>query len=1134
MLRNIAKSGLKGRPRQTKILLVALILAFFFVTVSFLLLSTANQTRQDKRRDTFGDWQAVYANESPERLADIKASAGDIANVRLIGQDDAIGLVGAADEAFWAMSHIDVIEGRLPEALDEIVIEQGQLSYFQQAPQVGDTLRVAATIRHGDLEEDAQSEIIYQHIADLNSRFEEAIARHWDEVYQQFLVVMDQRFDGLEEEVGWTVEFQQSQGQEADFDEILAARIADTEEMRQAGIELFEQAPESPEDRLFYFRQYIAEKEQSAYQSMLENETQREIYSFPTEEEYQDFIYSYFGPGGLIRFAAEQFRQAGTVRTVPELEGFSGTTLQTRTRMFTTSDPYRYLNAHSMAYYFGEYLPRQYWPEFTEFNDLQLSQEAVMLRHMTIVGIIQDYHTMWDGPIHLYPTAFVTPQTGAALLDDALGQSRLESNRAHVAGHHIFLLDEDHPAGEGETYFINQLAKDAASGISEDLISRVLLLVFGLITGFSIFQISLVQLKKRQRKFALMRSIGATLSQIRRLMIWEAIIVLLIALPLGILLGFGVAWVLIRLNNQLMNDQVQLVFEGLWLIIGLVVTLIASLIGLFSPLRRLEDIPLRGQIEVIDQAATKQARQILGDQPIRQQSLSSINRRHYRFIRKQRLISSLLYSLILFILLGSLWLIYLSFQEYRSQVIDTDMPDFEFVRGHQVVGRYDRQMMEEIAQAVPIERQDLFIRGDKAFLWYDDIENNQLLNHLLGMLPESLQYDYYSTELVHVLPAEKLYLTQEAMVVDTFSLDTESDYIDRFRDIVSPDFDWDAFERGEQVILLSPGYELGDPPGQVAQANAERLSRAERMKALLQETGSGYLSYDSRRTPVLEHEPSFEGLTSITLTVPTGQLLTFDQAPSNTVTIHELPVGLVLKHLPRQGMWPLSDSLQNPVVLMSRQLMERVYPHRMHIWGFGFSSISRAHRSERYANTLIHLYLSDPTDEQALEIKRIGLEYDYAISNLYLIKQRLYAKGLQTSLIVGLLGLALLVVALQIQSTSARGMLEAERSRIGILQSLGVRSGEYRSTYLLDAFKRMLMAVLLTHIALVIVIGLYLLITRPERDVLLEMQISLSAYPWLIHGLIVVAFLFLGTIAAFLPLGNILKRQPVENIRSLQ
>lgn len=139
MLRQIATSGLKGRRRETRILLVALSLAFFFVAVSFVLLDTANTNRTLQRLSTFGQWQAVYINQPQSELGLIDENSEPV-QVQILGRDDRAGLVAAVDDDFRQMSHIKLIEEAWPESAYEMVIEQGQLSHFAETPQVGDTV----------------------------------------------------------------------------------------------------------------------------------------------------------------------------------------------------------------------------------------------------------------------------------------------------------------------------------------------------------------------------------------------------------------------------------------------------------------------------------------------------------------------------------------------------------------------------------------------------------------------------------------------------------------------------------------------------------------------------------------------------------------------------------------------------------------------------------------------------------------------------------------------------------------------------------------------------------------------------------------------------------------------------------
>lgn len=1136
MLRSIATSGLKGRPRQTRILFAALALAFFFVTLSFLLLSTANDNRDIKRKTTFGEWTAVYVSESDETAEALKEDYQRTASTRLIGTDQRLGLLGTADDDFWSMSHIRLVEGRLPQAINEVVLEVGQLSYFPVTPDIGDTFNTNLVLFFGEDDLEAQGSRLAAVGEEVMHRFRTEVAHHWEKMPDALQMAFEEDLRRVPQEAQQLMEYYSSIGEDKSKDEVVAELEADAVTRYEHLSAIFSEDPGTVETR---YRKIVEADEKASAENLAEvlsSEEVREgirqiIGEHATDDEVDDFI---------IEQANESLRlvqalRAGAVNmTSSDLEGFGETTIQTR--MAYLSIPYRESLVNSLPLGVSSALPREFWPDLSDLSRIVTRQEVAMIRNLKVVGIIEDYHTMWDGPANLYPTAFVTQETGRAFLDDALLKSEVDENRHYLPPHHLFLLEELEPLADPPlNYFENRLSQDAAGGISENLISQMLLLVFGLITGVSIFQISLVQLRKRQRKFALMRSVGATLSQIRCIMFWEAFYLLLIALPVGVGAGGLISWLLIAANNALTGDAIVMTFDPVWLLLGVCVTLLASLVGLFLPLRHLEKIPLRGQVEVIDRSETKRARDILGDRPIGMQSLSTINQRHYRFIRKQRWISTLLFSLILFILLGSLWLIYLSFQEYRLQVVDTDMPDFEFTRSYQQSRTMDEQFVEQFASLERVQRADLFTRGDRVYLWYEGIEDNELLHYYLKMLPTAMHYDYFGTTTEYVLSEEQEHLTKEAMVVDIYGIDIESEYGRRFQDVVPDGFDWEAFDRGESVLLLSPGFELFRSAEEVSIELAEMLSRTERMKGLFDATKSAKISYDYRRVPTMRHETSLADLREITVTIPTGAALGSENKPLYTVRIHEMPVGAVLHALPSGGWWPLSQTTNNPVVITSSRYIDRLYPHRFHNYGtFRYFALQMQQYSRRYGNTMAHIYLPNPTREEALEIKRIGLHHDFLVNELHLLKERLYSKGFQTSLIVGLLGAALLIIALQIQTTSTKGLLETERSRIGILQSIGIRAAEYRRAYFIDALKRIVLSALMTHLALVMVIGLYLLLTHPGSDLLLEMQISLSDYPYGIHGLIVLVFIVLGTAAAFMPLGNILQRQPVENIRSLK
>ena len=99
-----------------------------------------------------------------------------------------------------------------------------------------------------------------------------------------------------------------------------------------------------------------------------------------------------------------------------------------------------------------------------------------------------------------------------------------------------------------------QVSEEASDSINEIIsIFGTGLLIFAFITAFvaafiinNVFGITIGQ---RLRELALMRGIGASTKQVRRLIVLEALIISLTATVLGILAGFGVAKLIIAVFN---------------------------------------------------------------------------------------------------------------------------------------------------------------------------------------------------------------------------------------------------------------------------------------------------------------------------------------------------------------------------------------------------------------------------------------------------------------------------------------------------------------------------------------------------------------------------------------------------------
>lgn len=1134
MLRRISLSGLKGRPRQTLILLTTMILSFFFVTLAMNLLSTSQINREIQRRETYGEWSNVFIADTPDLAQELSRQDIPYTTNRILGRDQRFGVVAAADSDFWDMSNIELLEGRLPQALDEIVMTESQISYFAKKPEVGDTVKVtfhvASSEHEGYFFDDDLASMVASDLA-VADRY---LAEHWEEIQKKVLAKQanweaNKQFE-IEEHLALLnlqpVVFDRAE-EAARYDAMISdrfARVAD----------LFADQPDSMEQRIERIQQFNRQETQHKIEELVADPMSTVFFpEAKTEEALRQEITNYLSFDNLV---TEYIRFSST-RNTSELEAKDGT-------LFSTRGSYRVVRYHpdnlarfSSLYSYLPGLAIDGIPEEREFPD---ASEIVLHRDMQVSGIIANYHQVWDGPFTQFATAFVSPETGEQLFEHGLRHSKIEGNQIYQPPLHYFILSDDLRPIEAAypdhlNLFSNHLGMGQDSGLSEDSLSMILLGVITLVTAFSIFQISLIQFRKRLRKLALLRAIGATFDQLRSLLSWEAFYLIGLALPLGALAGFVISYLLIWLNNRATGDALILRLNPQWLVLGYGLTLISIIIGLFIPMLKIKQVPLRGKVQTTDDRVLRSTRKRLGETNKERQSLSSINRRHRRFTRKQQLIQLGLMSAIILILIGSYLMIYLAFGDYREKTVHANMPDFELEAPFQQSLRISKEFMDEIEAIPGVTRTELFVRGIKTFMYFPGVNDGELHDTFRSLIPEELVTEHYGTTEEFEIAEQDRHLITQAAVTDIYGIVPDSELERSMVKMLGPDFDLRAFRSDQQAILLLPGYFLNQGERTpIDPARLETIDRANRMKQVLELSGAGSINYDIRRSPVMSQQMT-EKIDSIELSIPLGATFGESNIRTNHIRRYNLPITRVIYHLPEEGFWPLSDSVQNPILFVSQSTMDSLYPYRMHVM-LSFDLIFRYKGDEpaiRFGSSIIQVDQTDMTPEGVAEIKRLGFTNGFQVKSLYLQKQQLFTKGIRTSLIIGLLAGTLLLIAVQIQTGSFRGQLEVERERIGILQSLGVTEKDFRRSYLKEAILRVLQAILLAHVVLVIGLIGYVFISSRSADLLTELKITLWDYNWLWHGLVLLVFSLLGILATYLPVGQILKRQPVNNIRSL-
>src|SRR5699024_5136823 len=148
MIKNIAKSGLKGRKKDTFLLLFVVTLAFTFIVATVLLHSSSEKTKYQQRFNMFGKWQASIMNTNSNIYQEIskKEEIPTIGLGKMIGQSDDLGYVMSVNEEVLDLGNFKLLEGKMPEAIDEIAIELNRQSYFNENINIGDMVEVSLEI----------------------------------------------------------------------------------------------------------------------------------------------------------------------------------------------------------------------------------------------------------------------------------------------------------------------------------------------------------------------------------------------------------------------------------------------------------------------------------------------------------------------------------------------------------------------------------------------------------------------------------------------------------------------------------------------------------------------------------------------------------------------------------------------------------------------------------------------------------------------------------------------------------------------------------------------------------------------------------------------------------------------------
>lgn len=223
-------------------------------------------------------------------------------------------------------------------------------------------------------------------------------------------------------------------------------------------------------------------------------------------------------------------------------------------------------------------------------------------------------------------------------------------------------------------------------------------------TACAVFQVFLTQIKRRTRKIALLKAVGATNGQIGGMLVWEGIYLLVVGLPLGAVIGFIVSYAAIFISNDVQAKQ-SIIFsvDPASLALGLVFGILALFIGMLIPMIIAIRTPLRGSMSGVGVKKTSVKRRAVSESALTtRQTFASVSKRHAQSNRSKNTVSFALSTFIISIMLIALFLGFGAFDDYKKTVVNDNRPDFLVSAPYGMAPRFVEEKVPEIGEIAGI------------------------------------------------------------------------------------------------------------------------------------------------------------------------------------------------------------------------------------------------------------------------------------------------------------------------------------------------------------------------------------------------------------------------------------------------
>lgn len=1158
-MRKIALQGLMGRKRDTALLWVVVLLAFLFLVLSTILITSLQKTDQAQRLDTYGRWQVMAAGLSVSEANTLASQAHGAlvvplipaSGARIFDGDNEYYLTPYSPElASTASLHLK--EGRWPQARNEIVLEYARMTSL--GLQVGDTFTVLSHLQL-PLTEDgyaAQKVKIDVMIESAREHLLEQfpVTDHNFDMFWHYTYVMDQidRLGLGEDFLGRSYDSLTPEEQETAYTSYLdsdygynSLRPNDTKIPGLLGHEeLLLRATQNtsalvPLDLAMQYKYTVCGVAET-YSDRWDSGNVALPTGFVTWDNYELLssgpavtveTYTTYSPvsfDALVLLSDEThsareiwkdnlpaFNSLLRSRidfTTPcwlQVQTDSGWVNIMEFSRFCMADP-DYPTSTSLLAAQGYLLPQN--PNGSSLPwtaDPSIFQSDAILDVYATTGTLEQLIEVQENVVTFRDTTasgFTQEQTdsldldGASVLiygDEQVHEIPLEAFRTGnftINGlvpmpEQFVLADGMDSPDDTVLYRLNRFSYPQASEGG----GQMLMLVMGILfvtTVCAVFQIFFTQLRRRMQRIVRMKAIGAENRQIAGLLGWEFLYFWLTAMPIGALLGTGGAWAAAEVLSRTQARHILLTIDLQIFLLSLAAGTLALLLGMLVPMVMAVGMPLTGR--------TTRKKPLPPPRRETRQDFFHVSLRGL-WDRKGKTIGSAV--LCVFMMSIAILCFFLGFRflvPYRESVQRDGKPDYLLQSPYAMSDRQLEKYLTALEELDVCAKIAPYRVGNGVDLYADTLASSPLAQ-AVGQ-PISTR--------VCSLDAQSSLFAQYNQAATVGQLDPE------------------AFEQGEQALLLIPLYQTGGRVNEEALAAAEGWARIPASGIRT----SYYAEYDGiydRDTALsVGDKLLLRGYT--TVVTETGKSLIANEA--------EVTVGAILYYFPDTGLWPVSGSREGYQLFCAPGVIGKLLPYAIRTYDSSSVEAIRGTTGVFYDNDygLTDFYLR-ARDGLSLEEADTALlvfarRHNMDLEIYHESSEKLLQDAINNILLVCLLGLTAVLLALVIFADTVASDIEQERRHIGILQALGVSHRRFLLRQLCIGLTVSTLAVLLSNLLLWSVVGVSAAISGAVLSNLLW------HYPIRAHCLICLVMAILLTALYLAPMVRLRKHLPIENIKS--